>query len=66
MNLRDIVFETGRYWVKRASKNSYEVYENGSVCAERRASFSANLGPEENSGLNRAIAHAKRLAVEKP
>jgi hypothetical protein len=66
VNLRDIVFETGRYWVKRAAKNTYEVYENGSVCAERRASYSVNLGPEENSGLDRAIAHAKRLADEKP
>lgn len=57
--MADILHQAGRFTVRKAAHGKgYEVYEEGPVAAERRASIGEGPGP--HLGIQRAIAEAER------
>ncbi len=53
MKEEDILYETSGFWVCKAARKGYEVYESGITHSTRRAI----IGYEGNEGLERARAH---------
>lgn len=56
MQLSDILYENGRFWVTKA-KHGYEVYESGVTHSVRKAI----IGYESDKGLLLAQAKADQL-----
>lgn len=55
-DLKDVIYETSKYWVLNKYEKGYEVYKIGVTHSTR----CAIIGYKGQEGLERAIAEAKR------